>query len=84
MFINAFITVFCKLMNIHKIRFMIEWDTPLGIGLRGYFCGFKIVCEKWRSKCDNLEERFSENGFKSKVIDNHVHATNEILRLLVY
>lgn len=71
-------------MNIHKIRFMIEWDTPLGIGLRGYFCGFKIVCEKWRSKCDNLEERFSENGFKSKVIDNHVHATNEILRLLVY
>lgn len=55
----------------------IEWRNPLGIGLRGCFCGFEIICEK-----ENIIEHFSDNCFKSKVIDNNVHSTNEILYLL--
>lgn len=37
---------------------------------------------KWFVKNGDLVERFSDNGVKSKVIDNHVHAENEILYLL--
>ncbi|MDW8797236.1 terminase small subunit [Staphylococcus pseudoxylosus] len=33
-------------------------------------------------KNGDIVERFSDNGFKSKVIDNHVHAENEILYIL--